>query len=282
MVQNRRNASPPIWAEVLRKDQVTPSLIRIALGGGELERFTPTSYTDQYINAYFPPAHAPIEVPFDRDEAMALPREDRPHPRRFTVRRWDAEAKELTVDFIVHGDEGYAGPWAKRAQPGDRLQFTGPGGGYAPDPEAAWHLMVGDESALPAIGASLEALRPTARCVVIAVVDGPEHELALDSPGSVEVRWLHRRGAADPETLLATEIEALEFPPGAVDVFVHGEAGEVRAVRRHLLADRGIPDSASISPYWRRRYTDETWREIKREWLAAQAEDVQPAPETAT
>ena len=75
-----------------------------------------------------------------------------------TVRAWDDDQRELTIDFVVHGDRGYAGPWAQRAQPGDCLQFRGPSGAYAPDPDAAWHLMAGDESALPAIGASLEGV----------------------------------------------------------------------------------------------------------------------------
>ena len=70
-------------------------------------------------------------------------------------------------------------------------------------------------------------------------------------------------------------VEALSFPAGRVDVFVHGEAGEVRAVRKHLLADRGIPtEGASISPYWRRDHTDEAWREIKRQWLIDSESDL--------
>ena len=73
------------------------------------------------------------------------------------MRAWDAERSLLTLDFVVHGDEGVAGPWAAAAKPGDVLQLTGPGGAYTPDPDAAWHLMVGDLSVLPAIGASLGA-----------------------------------------------------------------------------------------------------------------------------
>ena len=75
--------------------------------------------------------------------------------RSYTVRAWDPERHLLTLDFLVHGDRGVAGPWAARTQPGDTLEIMGPGGAYAPAPEADWHLMVGDDAVLPAIAVSL-------------------------------------------------------------------------------------------------------------------------------
>jgi NADPH-dependent ferric siderophore reductase len=86
---------------------------------------------------------------------------------------------------------------------------------------------------------------------------------------------VHRAGGGgDPDELLRA-VADVELPPGRVQVFVHGEAGEVRAVRRHLLADRGIPKAGnSISPYWRRDFTDERWREVERQWLAECEADV--------
>ena len=135
--------------------------------------------------------------------------------------------------------------------------------------------MVGDESALPAIGASLEAIEPGRQAQVVAVVDDARCEIDLPSRGDVSITWLHREGADDIEALLPDTVSAMTFPAGSFDVFVHGEAAEVRAVRKHLLAKRGVTaDSASISPYWRRTYTDEAWRKIKRNWVADQANDV--------
>ena len=100
--------------------------------------------------------------------------------------------------------------------------------------------MVGDESALPAIAASLEAV-PAGRPVVVRLVcDGPEHELPLSSPGDLDLRWLHRTGAADDVDALADAVSDLEFPAGRVHAFVHGEAEEIRGVRRHLLTERGL------------------------------------------
>ena len=78
--------------------------------------------------------------------------------RTYTVRSWAPAARELTLDFVVHGDEGLAGPWAQQAQPGQQVRFLGPGGAYSPSQDADWHLLAGDESALPAIAAALEAM----------------------------------------------------------------------------------------------------------------------------
>ncbi|MEM7141788.1 MAG: siderophore-interacting protein [Actinomycetota bacterium] len=264
-----------MYAEVQSVQRLSPSMVRVVLGGGEIAGFTASDATDAYVNAAFIPEGAPYGVPFDPEAVKDLDVAHRPRQRRYTVRSWDDDRQLLTIDFVAHGDEGYAGPWAQAAQPGDRLQFKGPGGSYAPNVDADWHLMVGDESALPAIGASLEKLAPGARAVAVLVVDGPEDELALTSPGDLEVHWLHRKTSEDPESLLPTTVAALPWAEGTVDVFVHGEAGEVRAVRKILIGERGVdPSSASISPYWRRNFTDEKWREIKAAWVAEQANDV--------
>ncbi len=191
------------------------------------------------------------------------------------MRRWDPAAGELTLDFVVHGDSGVAGPWAAAARPGDPLVFTGPSGGYRPDPAADWHLLVGDESALPAIAASLEALPDGAVAVVRVVCDGPAYEIPLTGPGAVDLAWLHRSGDDSDADLLLDAIRDLTFPAGRVHAFVHGEADEIRALRRHLLSDRGLsrPDM-SCSPYWRRTMSDEAWRQVKREYVAAMEADV--------
>ncbi len=255
--------------EVVETIRLTPSLIRIVLGGDGLDGFETTSSTDQYVNALFVPDEAPYAVPFDLDVARTGPPEHRPVGRRYTIRSWDPETRRVAIDFVVHGDSGVAGPWAQRAEVGDLLQFIGPSGGYSPSEGADWHLMVGDESALPAIAASLERVRAGRPVEVVVIVDGPEHELPLPSPGDVTIRWIHRSSRPDHRGLLLEAVESLEFRDGEVDVFVHGEASEVRAVRRHLITDRGVPrEGTSISPYWRRDFTDEAWRAVKAEFIA--------------
>ena len=255
--------------EVIETAQLTPSLVRVVLGGEGMAEFTPAPYTDQYVNALFVPDGAPYETPFDLDAARAGPAELRPRGRRYTIRWWDPDTRTIAIDFVVHGDEGYAGRWAARAKPGDLLQFVGPSGGYAPDPDADWYLMVGDESAFPAIAASLEQVRPGAPAVAVLVVDGPADELPVESPGDLSIHWVHRTHSADDVQRVVDAVAAIPSRPGRLDVFVHGEAGEIRAVRRHLVGERDVDRAgASISPYWRRGDTDETWRQHKGQWVA--------------
>ncbi len=248
--------------------RLTPHLIRVVVGGDDLAGFPAGAFTDHYVKLQIPPPGAPYSAPFDAEDVKArLPREQWPRTRTYTVQDWDGERNLLTIDFVHHGDTGAAGPWAAAARPGDGLQLSGPGGAYTPDPEADWHLMAGDESVLPAISASLQRV-PAGRPVHVFVeVDGPDDEVALASPGELRVTWLYRRGLRGDGDLLLDAVRALEFPTGAVHAFVHGEASAVRALRRHLLVERGVPrDALSISGYWKRDRTEEGWREDKAEW----------------
>ncbi|WP_349827782.1 siderophore-interacting protein [Brevibacterium litoralis] len=257
-------------AVVTGTTRLTPGLIRVHLAEGDLADFAMPAHTDAYINVAIPPDDAPFGPVFE----PAAIRESHPDVklfrRRYTVGAWDAENHRLDVDFVVHGDEGKAGPWAANAAPGDVLVFNGPGSGYAPDPEADWHLFVGDESALPAIAASLRVLPATAIGHAFVLVDSPAHELAVEAPSGVDITWLHRTGAADQDVdLLVGALGAAAFPDGTAHSFIHGEAEEIRVVRKHLITERGFADDDmfSCSPYWKRPLTDEEWRSTKRDWV---------------
>ena len=256
---------------VVRTERLTPGMVRVVLGGGDLEHLAMPAATDAYVNVAFRPVSASYDEVFDpRAVRDTAPPEEWPARRRYTVRAWNAEAHELTLDFVVHADEGVASRWALGAVPGDLLVFEGPSGGYVPSPDADWHLLVGDESALPAIAASLEAMTPGQRAVVRVVCNGPDHEVELGSAAEVDIVWLHRHGDERDESLLLAAVEAVDFAGGTPFGFVHGEADEIRAVRRHLLQERGLTrQHLSCSPYWRRTMTDEAWRQIKREYVAA-------------
>jgi len=262
-------------ARVRSATRLTPSMVRVVLGDGDLDRFEMPDDTDTYVNVAIPPAGAPYGGVFDPRQVREEHPDAPPARRRYTVRSWDDAAKELTLDFVVHGTDGVAGPWAAAVAEGDVLVFEGPGSGYRPDPEADWHLLVGDESALPAIAASLEAVPEGALAVVRLLCDGPDHEIALTTPGELDLEWLHRNGDEDDVDLLVESLRTLAFPRGRVHAFVHGEADEIRAIRRHLLADRGLErGDMSCSPYWRRTMADEAWRRVKRDFVAAMDADV--------
>ncbi|MEU8155556.1 siderophore-interacting protein [Micromonospora sp. NPDC048986] len=279
MTERSRNVTS---AQVLRTERPTPHLIRLVLGGDELVGLPVGEFTDHYIKVVFPQQGVAYPQPLDLAAIRRdLPREQWPRLRAYTVRRWDPLSGELTVDVVHHGDEGLAGPWAAALRPGDPVHFVGPGGAYAPSPEADWHLLVGDESALPAIAAALERLPLGAPAHVFVEIADPAEEQKLLSPGAVELTWLHR-GERPVGEALVEAVRALEFPAGQVHAFVHGEAAFVRELRRLLRGERGVPlDRLSISGYWRRGMDDEGWRSTKADWNQQVAAEETTIPQPA-
>ncbi|MEU5916574.1 siderophore-interacting protein [Streptomyces sp. NPDC047141] len=265
--QQARKAPKATEARVVHTERITPHMVRVVLGGPGLAGFAADTYTDHYVKLLFAPEGVSYPEPFDMERIRAeFPRDQWPTTRTYTVRAWDPVHHELTIDFVVHGDEGLAGPWAARAQAGETVRFLGPGGGYAPDPEADWHLLAGDESALPAIAVALEALPEGARAQAFVEVSDAAEEQKLATSKDIHVTWLHRGDRPAGEALVEA-ITALEFPAGDVQAFVHGEAGFVKELRRHLRHDRSVArERLSISGYWRLGKSDEAWRAIKREW----------------
>lgn len=255
--------------EVVSTERLTPQLVRVVLGGDGLDQFADPVTADAYVNCFFLPQQAEYDAPFDEAAVRDLPREQRPFPRRITVRAWDPERRELTLDIAEHGESGYAGRWVRHAAPGDRLQLRGPADGYVPDPAADSYLFVGDESALPAIAACAEFAPAGKPVTVVAEVEDAAGEIELSSPGDLTVHWVHRSDADDLlEDLLPDAVAALPRPDGVVSAFVHGEAVATRGVRRVLLREGIVDlDHLSCSPYWRRGYDDEQWRAIKGDWV---------------
>ncbi|MFD3520821.1 siderophore-interacting protein [Streptomyces sp. NPDC058653] len=254
-------------ARVIRTQRITPHMVRLVLGGDGPAGLRAGEFTDHYVKLLFAAEGVAYPEPFDMDRIREeFPREQWPTTRTYTVREWNPAAGEITIDFVVHGDEGLAGPWAAAARPGETVRFLGPGGSYAPDPAADWHLFVGDESALPAIAASVERAPEGARIHAFVEIEGPEEEQKIAAPAGAEIVWLHRGERPVGEALVAA-VRALDFPAGDVHAFVHGEAGFVKELRRHLRHDRQVPrERLSISGYWRLGQNDEAWRAVKREW----------------
>ncbi|HJP77089.1 MAG TPA: siderophore-interacting protein [Pseudonocardiaceae bacterium] len=245
---------------VLRTERLSPHLIRVVLGGAGFDTFVNNDFTDRYVKLQFGQPGVTYPEPFDLEAIRRdLPAEQWPTSRTYTVRRVDTAARELTIDFVYHGDEGYAGPWAASARPGDLLRLFGPGGAYAPRSDVDWHLLVGDESALPAIGAAIEAIPAGVSARAIVLVGSEADEQKFDTAADVEITWLHE--GSD----LVAAVRAFEFLPGTVQAFVHGEAGFVAELRGYLGKERGIAkDRLSISGYWRRGKNEDGWQAEKR------------------
>ena len=272
--------------EVVRTEQLTPHLVRVVLGGAGFDTFTPNDFTDAYVKVVFVPNGTDVGAlpqPLTLDSFNDLPTAQRPDVRTYTVRRIDAERREVAIDFVVHGEHGVAGPWAIAATPGQPAYLMGPSGAYAPDPAADWHLFAGDEAAVPAIGAALEALPDNAIGQVFIEVGGPDDEIELAAPPGVDVNWIYRGGRADlvPEDQagdnapLIAAVKGASWLPGQVQVFIHGEAQTVmHNLRSYIRKERGVDAkwASSISGYWRRGRTEETFRQWKRELAEVEAE----------
>ncbi|MET0354855.1 MULTISPECIES: siderophore-interacting protein [Plantibacter] len=263
-----RAPRPQIILEVVRSSWVTPHLVRLTLGGPGFADFQPKDATDSYVKISFAKPELGLEPPYD----LAALREtlapaDLPVTRTYTVRRVDQAAGTIDIDFVVHGDEGIAGPWAAAAQPGDRVVLAGPGGAYRPDPTADWHLFAGDESAIPAIAAALEALPAEAKGLAFLEIGGRDDLVELDHPAGVQLIWVGR-AARDESTaaLLATAITGHPWPDGRVQVFAHGERESMKALREVFLTQRGLDRSQlSLSGYWAYGRTEDRFQAEKRE-----------------
>lgn len=247
---------------------LTPSLRRVWFRSDDLSAFADSTDTDRYVKLVFLRPGVEYPEPLDiRALRGVLPPQDMPLVRTYTALFPDVEAGTLAIDFVIHGDEGVAGPWAAAAVAGDTLLVNGPGGGYAPDPSADWHLLIGDESAVPAITAALSELPRDAVVRAFVLVDSPDHEPPLPLPKDGTVTFLHRSAGAGG---VEAAVRSLDWLPGRVQVFAHGEAAEImHGIRPYLFTELGLPrDQVSISGYWRQGRSEEGFREWKSQLTA--------------
>lgn len=255
---------------VTATERLTPGMVRVRFAAVDraafAEAFGPSKFTDRYVKLVFENG--------DGDRVL----------RTYTALEPDVDAGTLMIDFVVHGtgsEGGIAAPWAVSAGPGDRILVRGPGGAYAPDPTADWHLLAGDEAGLPAIRAALAALPAGARGYAVVEVPDATHEQPLPAPPGVAVSWVHggtttheaMAEAIGQETPLVEAVRALPWLDGRVQAFVHGEAQAVmHGIRPYLLREREVPRSdVSISGYWRRGRSEEGFREWKAQLAAAES-----------
>ena len=262
-----RKPRPLVTLEVLRRAQISEHMVRIVAGGPGFDRFSPSACADAYCKIWFGPDGTPIDGSEDLESIRA--RSERVHwpvSRTYTIRDVDTEARELTIDFVVHGDEGLAGPWAARARPGEPLTFSGPGGAFTPNPDADWYLLAGDESALPAIATVLRALPEDAEGQAFVEVAGPEDRQDLGKPAGIELTWLYRGNTpAGRCGLLAEALSTVPWQDGAVQVFAHGEREAMKSLRDILFSHRGLERSqVSLSGYWAAGRTEDMFQAEKR------------------
>ena len=242
-------------------------MVRIIAGGPGISAIEDIGKTDAYTKMLFAHPATDVTPPYDLDALRTqLAPEHMPSRRTYTIRRFDLENKCVWIDFVVHGSAGVAGPWADNAQPGDLAVLGGIGGGYAPDVDADWHLLAGDDAALPAIAAALEAMPKDAEGVAFIEVDSEADHLELTVPKGISVEWLHRNGReAGTTSLLVDAVRNYEWRDGTVQAFVHGERGAMKALRPYLAEERGLERSQlSLSAYWAHGRQEDAFQAEKR------------------
>lgn len=234
--------------QVVRTQQVSPALLRVTFTGEDLADFVSASF-DDHIKVFLPAPgqQRPVLPEMGPDGPMFPEGLPRPIARDYTPRRYDAATRELDIEFVLHGD-GPGASWAAQAQPGQWLGIGGPRGSFVIPTAFDWHLLIGDEAALPAIARRLEELPAGKRVVVVAQVDDREARLDLRSDAACELHWLYRNEGDE----LLTAVRRLELPTGEGYVWAAGEAAAMRAVRACLVDERGI-DKRRIraSAYWK-------------------------------
>jgi NADPH-dependent ferric siderophore reductase len=242
----------PRMLQVRRSERITPRMVRVTLGGDELMGFSGEG-PDRRIKMFFPaPGQDRPAVPRATSGGPLWPTgATRPAIRTYTVRRFDPGAGELDVDFVLHAGDGPAAAWAREARPGAWVGVSEPGGRYVPDPTAEHHLVIGDETALPAVATVLTALPTGAPAQAFLEVADAAEEQPL--PGSATVHWVHRgdRPAGVP---LVEAVTVAALPAGRGQAWLSGESACVRELRRHLLDQRGFDRRAVYATgYWRAR-----------------------------
>ncbi|MDY7064673.1 NADPH-dependent ferric-chelate reductase [Pseudomonas extremaustralis] len=236
--------------DVLRVVDITPRMRRITLGGPELAGFISLG-SDDHVKLMFPQnaaEQAALESPGFNIKG------DGPQPamRDYTPRRYNLDTGELDIDFVLHGD-GPASTWAAQAAPGQHLYIGGPRGSMIVPDIFDSYLLIGDETALPAIGRRLEELPAGRRVLAVIEIDNPAERQALHSAAEVEVIWVVR-GRDD---LLET-VRNLKLPGGTLYSFVATETKLSRQLRRVLLDTHKV-DEAFLKAvgYWRAEGSEE-------------------------
>lgn len=257
--------TPPRLLQVRRTQMLTPNMKRITLVGAALEGF-PVNSDGSHIKLLLPREGQlePVLPTLGPQGPVWPPAHLRPISRTYTVSRYNPEAGELDVDFVLHGDQGPASHWALNAQPGAAIGVAGPGGPALFRPWADWFLLVGDPSSLALINAVLRQLPCRAQGIVLIEVPHVDEIQALPLPPHMKARWLVRdpEQSAGQSRLLVQAVTAMSWGAGTPSVTLAGENAQVIALRDFVRYDKQVPiDLIYAVPYWKDRYTEEAYHQ---------------------
>jgi NADPH-dependent ferric siderophore reductase len=238
--------------QVARVQPLTPHLIRITLTGDDLHDFESASF-DDHVKVFFPaPGTDKPAIPEAGPNGPVFP-EDQPRPvaRDFTPRRYDRAARELDIEFAMH-EAGPAATWAAQAKVGQYLGIGGPRGSLVIPTGFDWHLLIGDETALPAIARRLQELPAGPRVAAVLEVADPSARIEFDTQAELHVVWRYRSESPYRGDALLQAVRDTYLPEGEGYVWAAGESATMRAVRYHLCTERGVDKSRiRAASYWK-------------------------------
>ncbi len=249
----RVRREPPTFraVSVRRTELLTPSLARVVLGGSELSGFALPEPAAS-VRLLLPSAAGhDLVMPTWNGNQFLLPDGRRPVIRTLTPRRFDATGLELDVEIVVH-EGGAASAWASSAEPGDRVrQSQGRDAATSSTLEAVGFVIMGDETALPAIAQLLESMPPAMVAQVHVELARPDARLPLAANESTRIEWHVRVEGALPGQALVEAIRASTLTEGT-RIWAAGEAAAMHQIRQHLFDERGLSRSvATVRGYWK-------------------------------
>lgn len=244
---------------VRRTTRLSPALVRLTVAGDELASFASTGIGDEYVRVHFPDEAGVLRIPtVDAEGDWHYEGGEYPHIAPYTIRRFDAAAAEIDIEFVLHG-HGRAASWAANAEVGDSVIFGEPRGLYEPPRGAARQIFVTDATGLPALGRLLEQLDPATHAIAVIEVEAAEHAIELHSPARLDVQWIAARGNGVAPSAITEALEQLEITPETY-VWVAGESKELRKARRHLRHERKLTaEQYKVIGYW--THKQEEWAE---------------------
>jgi NADPH-dependent ferric siderophore reductase len=243
--------------QVSRVERLTPHLVRLTLAGDDLEGFASLGF-DDHVKVFFPdPLTGLVAVPTVGTDGPVWPEGARPVMRDYTPHHFDPVARTLQLDFALHQPGGPATEWAAQAQVGQTLGVGGPRGSLVIPTGFDWHLLIGDDTALPAIARRLAELPTGARAEVLLEVEGPEDHVALPSSAALAVQWVHRSGVDAQALPLLDALRRTVMPAGVFHSWIACESTQAKALRAYLATEcRANPQWIRASSYWRRGSAD--------------------------
>ncbi|MET1074349.1 MAG: siderophore-interacting protein [Umezawaea sp.] len=247
-----------ITLEVRRRERLTPGFASVTLGGPALRDLV-LAGGDQAVRLFFPrEGQTGLRVPTASSEAwmakvLLMPKSVRPRVRSLTIRRARPAEDEIDIEFALHGDSPLSS-WVDRVRPGDPAGIFDMGTTYRPPEHARSQLLVGDETALPAVLAIVDQAPPSLTADVYLEVPTAADVRDVATPPGVRIRWSTRDDVlgARPGSVVLEAVRRAVMPPGPVYAWVAGESRLATSVRRHLVDERGLPKSdISFAGYWR-------------------------------